>query len=1061
MRLLSFRIGLVQLVYILVVVVLSVSEVRSAVFPLVRDSRISASGSCGGNSGNEVDSSVSFDSFNSTVVGGAGCLSGSSGSEAIQNSELILVEGQLMSFQAFGSCNGSAGGTNVPEDNNNCGSSSSFELEFSIDSDSTLISILASIETSGTTMPTAWGTAQATFFLEDLSSSEFLLYSQIYSDEVIPSYNENLELLLAPGDYKLYVRISCNASVDSYVNSGSASALAGFDIQVDFKTVKKIRVLDRLNNPFSITDFELSRSAYDIPHFTETDKVTVTTNDSGYFNLPAGFEVGDTIKIAKTIHIEPSKKHISELGTVFSISLDNRKFDVFGQMSYNELSDSLIQQINLNKATIHWNLLVSIEWDAHLPYIQHTEEGFRRMTNYLYDVTDGQVAFDTIRIFDNREHWNEADIRIYVSNMEWPRAVAKGWQFATGFVNNNIYTTHQPRQWFGNTDKTRNLTYTNDPLDVSDPDDYRTRAHELGHYLFGFKDEYVFEPAGSVRCATVSIYGYMDFQYLKNPPLSMASELSNSTAYNSLACQNTAQWATHNMSCWNLVQNDYEKKWGSDSIFAYIDLPGESELLDPLTYFIGPNDDLDNLDYNIGARVNFPLIHSASDANTITLGVINQATLEHVGNSNVTVLKVLAFPPYLLNQGNTNDSGFIKLLGINQTDIIYGNGYYTHIVNKGGMRMRGSERGWLFGEATIGSPGRSKLGNSSFLWTDDSLTLALIPVAGNYQFIPALTISATATRLGLDLDAAFTEQPYLQQITDSGTTQPQVFTSVGTGYSSQWSEVLGGTGVMRIWGADDSSRSFFVDCPYSAEVKREGVGTFDFFAADGSAILSLHTQDTTAARVSIMSSHYPVLRHGLEEDNLQAGAVQSISLSRALGFTEHSSLTIRYADSELGDSAAAATLEPSLRMFQWNRSLRRWLAIDSGVDTSANEVVAEVTVDGEYAAFSTNIVTDVGEDPQGPVVPFHFELSQNYPNPFNPTTTIRYSLSHLSRVKVEVFNIVGQRVRTLVDQIEKAGSHTLLWNGTDDSGTPVATGVYLYRFQTDSFTQTKKMLLIR
>ena len=1055
------RLGLVQIVYMLVVFVLFLSEVRSAVFPLVRESRISAYGSCEGNSGNEIDSSISFDTFNSTVVGGAGCTSGSSASEAIQNSELILVDGQLISFQAFGSVSGSATGNNVPEDNNNCGSSSSFELEFSIDTDSTLFSILVSMETSGMTSPTSSGASQANFFLEDLSSSEFLVYSQIYSDEIVPFYNDNLEILLAPGDYKLHVRIFCNASVFSYANAGSASSLASYDIQADFKSVRKIRILDRLDNPFSNADFELSRSAYDIPYFNETDMVIVTTNDSGDFNLPAGFEVGDTIKLAKTIHIEPSKKHINELGTVFSISLDNRKFDVIGQMSYYELSDSIFQQINLNHSTIHWNLLVSIEWDAHLPYIQNTEEGFRRMTNYLYDVTDGQIAFDTIMIFDNREHWNEADIRIYASNMEWPRAVPKGWQFATGFVSNNIKTTHQPRQWFGSTDLTRNLTYTNDPLDVSAPDDYRTRAHELGHYIFGFKDEYVFEPAGSVKCANVNIYGFMEFQYLANPPLPMASELSNSTSYNLLPCQNTSQWATHNMSCWNLVQNDYEKKWGTDSIYAYIDLPGESELLDPNTYFIGPNDDLNNLDYDIGARVNFPVNHSASNAKTLTLGVINEATLEHVGNSNVKVLKVLAFPPYILNQGNTNDSGFIKLLGINQTDIIYGNGYYTYLVNKSGMKLQQSNRNWLYGEMAIESPGRSTLGNSSFLIKDDSLILGLIPVVGNYDFIPSLSIAETDTKLELQLDATFNSLPNLQQMFDEGTIHPYTFMSINAGYTSELTDTIGGTGIMRIWATDDSSRNFFVDCPYKIVTTQENSSTSDIFAADGSAILSLEIQDSIATRVSIMTSSYPVIRHGLSENNIQVGAVQSISVDRPQGIGVNKNLTIRYADSELGDEVAIAALEPTLRMFNWNSSLRNWIEIYSSVDTVVNEVVAEITANGEYAVFSTNFPTDIEDNQQGSILPIRFELNQNYPNPFNPVTTIEYSIPARSHISIEVYNIIGQKVNTLIDSEQSAGTYSITWNGVDASGQKVSSGVYMYRFQAGDHIETKKMLLLK
>lgn len=93
--------------------------------------------------------------------------------------------------------------------------------------------------------------------------------------------------------------------------------------------------------------------------------------------------------------------------------------------------------------------------------------------------------------------------------------------------------------------------------------------------------------------------------------------------------------------------------------------------------------------------------------------------------------------------------------------------------------------------------------------------------------------------------------------------------------------------------------------------------------------------------------------------------------------------------------------------------------------------------------------------------PKSFSVSQNYPNPFNPTTVIEYSIPVTSRVSVRIYNILGQVVRTLVDENKLAGTYSVIWDGTNNSGKPVTSGVYFYLVKTDDFKETKKMTLIR
>ena len=90
-----------------------------------------------------------------------------------------------------------------------------------------------------------------------------------------------------------------------------------------------------------------------------------------------------------------------------------------------------------------------------------------------------------------------------------------------------------------------------------------------------------------------------------------------------------------------------------------------------------------------------------------------------------------------------------------------------------------------------------------------------------------------------------------------------------------------------------------------------------------------------------------------------------------------------------------------------------------------------------------------------------FTLHQNYPNPFNPTTTIDYALSANNHVTLKIYNLIGQEVRTLVNLYQVSGHHEAMWDGKDNHGQSVSSGIYLYRLQVGSQTITKKMTLLR
>lgn len=94
-------------------------------------------------------------------------------------------------------------------------------------------------------------------------------------------------------------------------------------------------------------------------------------------------------------------------------------------------------------------------------------------------------------------------------------------------------------------------------------------------------------------------------------------------------------------------------------------------------------------------------------------------------------------------------------------------------------------------------------------------------------------------------------------------------------------------------------------------------------------------------------------------------------------------------------------------------------------------------------------------------LPTEFTLSQNVPNPFNPSTQVSFALPTAAKVNLSIYNVLGQHVKTLVDTDMRVGYQTVTWDGTDNTGHTVASGVYFYKLNAGDFTATKKMLMLK
>ncbi len=115
---------------------------------------------------------------------------------------------------------------------------------------------------------------------------------------------------------------------------------------------------------------------------------------------------------------------------------------------------------------------------------------------------------------------------------------------------------------------------------------------------------------------------------------------------------------------------------------------------------------------------------------------------------------------------------------------------------------------------------------------------------------------------------------------------------------------------------------------------------------------------------------------------------------------------------------------------------------------------------GEYHIYMTEKIPTRAKE-LGSTQPESITLYQNYPNPFNPTTTIGFGLPTDSQITIDIFNLQGQKIKTLYDGMQTSGKHLMVWDSRDDNGLLVASGVYLYKLTTQNEEKTAKMLLIR
>ena len=151
------------------------------------------------------------------------------------------------------------------------------------------------------------------------------------------------------------------------------------------------------------------------------------------------------------------------------------------------------------------------------------------------------------------------------------------------------------------------------------------------------------------------------------------------------------------------------------------------------------------------------------------------------------------------------------------------------------------------------------------------------------------------------------------------------------------------------------------------------------------------------------------------------------------------------------DEEPPANQDPNVNPVSWDKKDMKIVAFVQDFGTA--EILQSAMI-----ARTGGVHTGVEDET---VLPQSLSLHQNYPNPFNPTTTISYDLPAQAEVRLSIYDLLGARIKTLVNQSQDVGLRVAVWDGTDESGRSVGAGVYLYQVQAGEFSQTRKMLLLK
>ncbi len=790
-----------------------------------------------------------------------------------------------------------------------------------------------------------------------------------------------------------------------------------------------VRVLqDSLNHdaqPVRITDFQIGQ--LDLSNVESPIRMIDTqfSDENGLLRLRPPFFQPETPFIIRTrLHRQSAVKgnrHDLD-GFMFTLYADNLIIDEDGNVHAQTLPASVADTIDLylTRTSFGYNLLVSVEWPADNAYVRGLENAFRRASNLLLDISNGQAYFEKVAVYDDKRFWNDADVRIHASNGQWPSAEVYGIRERDAFIN--MPPKHFGEKW---TNVIRSFT---DLLLIPDNQPHiEMLVHEFGHYGFGFYDEY--QDRDKKRIHHFTNFGFMDGW----PKASeMQTEMS---AFDDLAYRDTEQYQRRGMTCWDFWEQATKPLLGS--------FPGvRPQLYTPRNLGFtanriirGPNWNLSNPDFSVGDMMEF--IDKTPDQNIDRVRVrITNDSGNPAERVQVMIRKQRKRNGYrqTIDQGSTDYRGRIALLGAEIGDEI-------HIFSAD------SEQ-WKYHSTLLGA-----MENNNLLKPfDDDYTFELHTVSGVDPFFTSIRFDGGGTPVfELVTVESFPSAPVLTLYADDLDSDESQTTISAVGYEVALDDDIPGSSILSLRMVDSGEVEFEVPQTlrlYTVDSLQSG--GFDIGTSDGQFRLEIQSGIAEGDRIAVLGSEFPAPRNGIDASFIRVSAVFALDIYPASGELDGHLFIYFFADS------LVPAEEDALVIHRWENG--QWTPLPTTFHSELSKSATPDVEPGLYAAFldpGKSTVTKV-RDNTPLALPREYELHQNYPNPFNPATTIRYVLPEKKHVVLTVYNILGQIVARLVDDEMEAGVHEIAFDGYG-----LASGVFVYHLQAGDFVEAKKFVLVK